>query len=473
MGAAVRLVAFVKTFSRFFHTRSESNTVEIRAYLFGLMQGKRGAKNIERMEEHVPGFKYQNVHHAISHSPWDPRALMDEIARRASGLLGGGARTRLVVDDTGIQKKGDASVGVARQYIGRLGKIENCQIAVCTSLAAGQRSTLSDIRLYLPEDWCRDGTRCERAGIPEDECVFRTKGELALESIRHQRELGVEFDVVNMDSGYGSDPGFLHALDRDGETFVAEVHCNQTVWREHPWPHCEGKRPGSTLKHPRPSHPGQRVDQWAGEQPEGEWRRLKIRDSDRGWVEVSYLSGRVWVNEGERVHCRWLLVWENPDESSNEGRRAKAPRRHYALSNSSADTDSRLLMQDAVGRNVVERNFRDGKSEVGMADYQTRGWLAWQHHMSLVMLGMLFLIQERMHTLTPTTTEGPVDITSGDIVFVLERLLPQRVFGAAAADEVERMLRKRIAKRIRDQTRRRAKTRAARPPLWQDETVPI
>jgi len=97
MGAAVRLVTFVKSFSRFFHTRSESNTVEIRAYLFGLMQGKRGAKNIERMEEHVRGFKYQNVHHAISHSPWDARALMDEIARRASGLLGGGARTRLVV----------------------------------------------------------------------------------------------------------------------------------------------------------------------------------------------------------------------------------------------------------------------------------------------------------------------------------------------------------------------------------------
>jgi SRSO17 transposase len=172
------------------------------------MQAKRGAKNIERMEEDVSEFNYQAVHNTISHSPWQYRPLMDEIARRADGLLGGGPRSRLVIDDTGFQKKGDSSVGVARQYIGRLGKIENCQIAVCT----------------------------------------------------------------------------------------------------------------------------------------------------------------------------------------NNGSKPIAPRRHFALSNAAADEDPRLLVIDGVGRNVVERNFRDGKSEVGMADYQTRGWLAWHHHMALVMLALLFLI---------------------------------------------------------------------------------
>jgi SRSO17 transposase len=107
----------VKDFTDFFRTRSDSNLTEIRGYLFGLMQAKRGSKNMERMEEHVPDFAYQNVHHSISDSPWDHRPLMDEIARRADGLLGGAPRCRLVVDDTGIQKKGDQSVGVARQYI--------------------------------------------------------------------------------------------------------------------------------------------------------------------------------------------------------------------------------------------------------------------------------------------------------------------------------------------------------------------
>ena len=461
----------MKDFSRFFHTRSDSNTLEIRGYLFGLMQAKRGAKNLERMEEHVPDFNYQSVHNTISHSPWEYRPLMDEVARRADGLLGGGPRARLVVDDTGFQKKGESSVGVARQYIGRLGKIENCQIAVCTSLASGQQSTLTDIRLYLPEAWANDPTRCEKAGVPKDQRHFLSKPDIALQSIRHQRQLGIRFDCVSMDSGYGSDNGFLHALDEDGEDFVAEVHCNQRIWTEAPWPHQQGVRPSKLLLHPKPSHPGQQTDDWAAAQPDTAWQRLKTRDSDQGWVEVSYLSQRVWVIDGDKQKLWWLLVWENPDERTNNGSKSKAPRRHYALSNAAADEDPRLLISDGVGRNVVERNFRDAKSEVGMADYQTRGWLAWHHHMALVMLALHFLMQERMHCPKPATPEGPIQITSGDIIFILERLLPRRGQGACDEEELRNMLELRIHKRQKDQVRRRTKARATRPPLWPDEDL--
>lgn len=461
----------MKDFSRFFYSRSDSNTLEIRGYLAGLMQAKRGAKNIERMEEHVPDFNYQSVQHAISDSPWEYRPLMDEIARRADELLGGGPRTRLVIDDTGFQKKGKHSVGVTRQYIGRLGKIDNCQIAVCTSLASGQQSTLSDIRLYLPQSWCDTPQRCEKAVIPEDQRQFHTKPALALQSIRHQRRLGVRFDVISTDSGYGSDTPFLHALDDDGETFVAEVHCDQRIWPQAPWPHQQGKRPGKTLLHPKPSHPSERVDQWASNQPDTAWQRLKVRNCDQGWVEVSYLAERVWLTDGDRQKLWWLLVWENPDERCNDGTKAKAPRRHYALSNAPADEDPRILVGDGLGRNVVERNFRDAKSEVGMSDYQTRGWLAWHHHMSLVMLAMLFLLQERMHSPAPTNEEGPIQITSGDITFILERMLPQRGQGPPNEEEVRRMLELRITKRQKDQTQRRRKTRASRPTLWPDEDI--
>ena len=464
-------MSFVKNFTRFFHTRSDSNTVEINAYLFGLMQAKRGAKNLERMEEHVPDFNYQAVHNTISHSPWDYRPLMDEVARRANGLLGGAPRSRLVIDDSGFAKKGDGSVGVSRMYNGRLGKIENSQIAVCTSLASGQQSTLIDIRLYLPEDWCNDPKRCDKVGIPENQRHFLTKPETALASIRHQRQLGIGFDCVSMDSGYGSDHAFLHALDRDGETFVAEVHSNQHVWAQAPWPDPQGKRPGKTLRHPKANYPSQQVDAWAAAQPNTDWRRLKTRDCDQGWVEVSYLAQRVWVTEGEQQKVWWLLAWENPDERTNNGSKPKAPRRHYALSNAPADEDPRLLVGDGMGRNVVERNFRDGKSEVGMADYQTRGWLAWHHHMSLVMLAMLFLLQERMHSPAPATPEGPIQITCGDITFILERLLPQRGQGLFDEEELRRMLESRIHKRQKDQVRRRIKTRATRPPLWPDEII--
>jgi SRSO17 transposase len=92
------------------------------------------------------------------------------------------------------------------------------------------------IRLYLPKACCDDPWRCDKAGILEDQRHFLTKPQLALESVRHQRQRGIGFDLVGMDSGYGSDHGFLHALDRSGETFVAEVHCDQIIWTEAPWP---------------------------------------------------------------------------------------------------------------------------------------------------------------------------------------------------------------------------------------------
>jgi SRSO17 transposase len=467
-----RLVSYIKSFSHFFHSRSDSNTDEIRSYLFGLIRGKRGAKNMERMNESVPDFRYQNVHHAISDSPWEARPVMNEVARRADQLLGGGPRPRLDIDDFGVQKKGNSSVGVIRQYIGRLGKVENGQVAVSTCLASGQTSTLTDIRLYLPEPWCDDPARCQKARIPENECHFRTKTALALESVRHQRALGIRFEVIGMDSGYGSDHGFLHELDRDGETFVGEVHCDQRIWTENPWPHYQSARPGKTLKHPKPSTPSQRVDDWAAAQPDTAWRRLKVRDSDQGWVEVSYLSERIWVLEGDTAKAWWILVWENPDERCNNGKKLKAPRRHYALSNGSADTDVRWLVGDGVGRNVIERNFRDTKSEVGMADYQTRSWPAWHHHMALVMMALLFLMQERMHTPQPATEEGPIGITSGDIVFILEHFLPHRVYRQVNEEEARKLLEARIQQRLKDQVRRRRLTRKKRPELMPDELMP-
>lgn len=437
--------------------------------MLGLIQAKRGAKNMERMEEHVPDFQYQNVHHGISKSPWDHRALMDRIALEADGLLGCGKRPRLVFDDTGIAKKGRASVGVARQYIGRLGKIDNGQIAVCASLASGQCSTLVDARLYLPEQWTDDPKRCRKVGVPEAHIVYKTKAEMALESARHLRELGVRFSVVSMDSGYGSQPALLHRLDESNETFVAEIHCDAHIWSEQPWRHQEPKRLGAKkLTQPRASTPSQRVDQYVSKLNELDWQRLKVRDSDQGWVEVSYIAQRIWVADGEQEKVWWLLAWENPDEerSTDKHGRRHGPRRHYALSNASTDEDPRQLVADGVERNVVERNFRDAKSEFGMADYQTRGWTAWHHHIALVMLVMLFAQTEKMHH-TPPAAAPPM--TAGDIAFVMERMLPQRGYGDPNPEEIKRLLHKRLVKRATDQARRKAKTKRERPPLIADE----
>lgn len=463
------LVPYLQSFGDFFRSRSDSCVKEVSGYVSGLLTARHGSKNIERMSETVADFSYQNVHHAISSAKWSSRAVMDEVAARANGLLGGGRRPRLVLDDSGMLKKGRMSVGVARQYLGCLGKVDNGQVAVCASLACGQRSTLVDMRLYLPEEWADDPKRCDKAGIPQDQRRFRTKAQMAREIVAHQRRLGTGFEVVSMDSGYGSDAGLLRDLDADGETYVAEVHCDQRIWSEHPWPHREGTRPGRKLKKARASQASQRVDEWSKDRAEDQWRRLKVRDSDQGWVEVSYLAARAWIMHEDEAQPVWVLCWENPDETSNNGRQSKLPRRHYALSNAAAGVDERQLIADGLGRNVVERNFREAKQDAGMADYQVRGWDAWHHHMALVMMAMLFLTQERMQAPAVETEQGPVTITAGDIAFMLERLLPQRGRPPGDLAEAKKMLLRRITQRTRDQVRRRRKTASERPPLWPDE----
>ncbi len=420
---------------------------------------------MERMEEHLPDFNYQSVQHTISHAQWEHRPLMDEVARRADGLLGGGSRIRIILDDTALDKKGNHSVGVENQYNGRLGKIHNSQVAVCASLASGNYATLIDIRLYLTESWCNNPTRCEAAGVPENERKFYTKPQIAREIIKHQRELGVRFDVTCMDSGYGNQAELLHGLDSDGEVFVAEVHCDQQVWLDNPWHHNQGKRIGSTLKKEIPSEPSSRVDAWAAAQKDTDWQRLRARDSDQGWVEVNYLKVRIWTYHEGQEKCWWLLVWEDPEERTQKAGKTEGPRRHYALSNAGCDCDPRQLVGDGLGRGIIENNFRDAKSEVGMADYQVRGWLAWHHHMALVMLALLFLITEKMHCSIP---DGCVKVTSGDIVAMLERLLPSR---PQSEQEAQSIVRKRMQARQRDQDRRKRKTARERPPLLPDEIL--
>ena len=139
---------------------------------------------------------YHRMQHFVSESPWLTRKVMQKVASDASELLDINEKTGLIIDESSHVKRGDKSVGVARQYCGRLGKVENCQVGVYAFLSAGSRATLVDFRLYLPQSWIKDKKRCDQAGIPPDKQVFKTKPQQALEMIRAQREAGVRFDWV-------------------------------------------------------------------------------------------------------------------------------------------------------------------------------------------------------------------------------------------------------------------------------------
>ena len=182
---------------------------------------------MERMEEVVLEADHQVLQHMLSESAWSERAVLDQIAQEASQRLGTDEGTSLIIDESGIPKKGRHSVGVGRQWCGQIGKVDNCQVGVFAALSRDSDVTLIDERLFLPQDWTDDDRRCQTAGIPKAQRGFQRKADLALDMIRHARQQRIGFAWVGFDGFYGSDPGLLRALDQDGEVFVGEVHKDQ------------------------------------------------------------------------------------------------------------------------------------------------------------------------------------------------------------------------------------------------------
>src|SRR5215210_6024222 len=228
--AAIRCQGSPRLFPTSQVDKTRSAERQARQYLSGLMQAER--KNMLRMEEIVPDSNEQSLQHFISNSPCDHRAVLEHMAHDVDAEHGGQEDTMLMIDESGLPKKGKESVGVARQWCGQLGKVDNCQVAVFAALGRGERASLVDARLFLPKVWTKDQARCEKAGVPEDARMYRTKHELALDIVEHALELGIRFEWVGVDAFYGENGSLLSALDDTGLRFVAGVHRDQRIsWK--------------------------------------------------------------------------------------------------------------------------------------------------------------------------------------------------------------------------------------------------
>ena len=412
MGA--RFQSFSKRFGKHFLRGTRSVALQAQMYLQGLMQASR--KNMERMEEVVPDSNYQSLQHFISDSEWETRDVLDQVAREADRHLGGSESSCLLIDETAFQKKGESSVGVERQWSGRLGKVENSQVAVFASLARGRYSTLIDTRLYLPKSWIEDPERCLAAGVPESEMVLKSKADLAFEMVVQARHNGVRFSWVGVDGGYGKEPGFLRRLEDHGEVFVADVHKDQQIYLEDPDPLVPEKKSPRGKKPTRlqAQSASQRVDAWAAAQPAELWQKVAVRPGTKGEVRVEALHGRVWLWDGREETARFWHVVVIREVSSPETIK-------YVLSNAPAETSLERLVQMQRQRYWIERSFEDGKSESGLADYQVRGWRAWHHHMALVMMAMLFMLEEKL-----LHKQSHPLLSCSDIEVLLAHFLPRR-----------------------------------------------
>jgi SRSO17 transposase len=375
--------------------------------LSGLLQATR--RNVERMAEIVPDTDAQALHHFLADSPWDARAVMDQVARGVDSLLGGDQDSCLLLDETCFAKKGKKSVGVARQWMGRQGKTDNCQVAVFAALARGKAVSLIDAELYLPKEWVKDPKRCSTAGVPSERQVLKTKPALALELVQRARRNGVRFSWIAADGGYGKDRALLRSLDDAGELFVIDVHCNQRVFLEEP--SCPGEK---TAQEPTCSIVAVSVEEWVSQQPAEAWREVWVRHSSQGELHVEALRCSVWLLESKDAQARhWQLLVTRE--------KAKPETVKYSLSNVPDSTSLSRLAYMQRQRYWVERAFQEAKSEAGLDEYQARSWRAWHHHVALVMMALLFLLRERQYQ----RNELPL-LSAGDIKVLLAHLLPRQ-----------------------------------------------
>jgi SRSO17 transposase len=368
--------------------RTESRRERAKAYLRGLLLDAESTKTAEAiaLKVHRDPSQVRMTQVFLGQSAWADEPPRAELVRWADQELGSPAGT-LIVDESGFPKCGDKSVGVARQYCGATGKIDNCQVAVFLAYASAGGHTLLDERLYLPEDeWAKDAARREEAGVPEG-VVFRTKPELAAELIRSVGPR-IRHGWVTFDEGYGKDPEFLSGLEESGERYIGEVpkSCRGRLRRPEVQEPGAGRR-GRRTSRPRvaPGQPEpQTVEAIAAALPAGAWKRLQFREGTKG-IQVAHFAAVRFVVERDDLPGPelWLVIERSCDQ---------APYVKYYLSNASRDCPLLEMAQAGHNRWPIEDCFLRGKQEVGLDDYEVRGWRGFHHHMTLAMWALWFLV---------------------------------------------------------------------------------
>lgn len=366
----------------------------------GLLAQEKGKGNMERIEEQPEGLPYHQYQHFLTNSPWSHEGLIEKVGRDASEVMAlekakTGKATGLILDESSHLKKGIHSVGVSRQYAGTIGKVDNCQVGVYASLCNGKRSTLIDERLFLPKAWIEDEERCERAGIPPAHMIYKTKPVLALEIIDKALSNNIAFDWVGGDGLYGHNYDLCSGLDLRFLLFVLDVHKDQNIYLKEPVIFLPEKKEGRgrTPSNYKSLASAQRVDEFEKDLPKTAWKKVRIRKTTKGWLYAWMYCGTVWVWDGkeEKARKRSIVI------RKTLGKHGDIVDTKYSLSNGTLEEYS---VEDfaffQAQRYWVERNFDDGKNELGMSDYQVRKWKGWHHHHAIVLMAMLFLLKEQI-----------------------------------------------------------------------------
>jgi SRSO17 transposase len=393
----VSLRLFIEKYGKLFVVYRRDNVKTAYSYLLGLMKCEKNHTNIERMVEQVPEQAYHQYHNFLSESKWDYQEVNDRTAIEASVLLASckaksGKPTGLIIDESSHLKKGNESVAVARQYAGVCGKVDNCQVAVYTSLCNEENTTLIGTSLFLPQKWIEDKVRCDKAGIPVTRQVFQTKPQMALSLIKSNIKLGVKFDWIGGDGLYGHNTELTIELDKERLFYVLDVHKDELIYLEEPSfsiPQKKGTRGATPIK-VKADKTAFRIDKYFQNIEPDQWDRVQVRKTAKGWKYVLAHTVAVWHWDGNEDTARARILVITKTEEPN-------PKVKYSFSNgTAADYTTQEYVYFQCSRYWVERSFDDTKNELGLSGYQVRKWVAWQHHQALVIMASLYMLNVKI-----------------------------------------------------------------------------
>lgn len=351
-------------------------------------------RNIERISEDL-GVNYHQMQHFITESNWDHRILINQVAQEVSQVLPKRKLTGLIIDESGWVKKGDYSVGVGHQYCGNVGKLSNSQVAVFACLSNGDFASMVDAQLYLPKDWCDNASRCDKAGIPLEYRTFKTKLKLALDIIHQQVSNGISFDFIGGDGYYGNDADFASCIDLLGYLYMLDIHSDQKIYLERPdliLPERKSNK-GREPKKLKATTDALSVTEYLQTLKNENWQRICVRNTAKGILIANYHFVKLWIINNSKMQAEQRLLVIRKTKTKDGKDEIK-----FSFTNANLEqyTQQAIAYMQAQ-RFFVEHCIKESKQTLGLDQFQTRKWLAWQHQVALNFLVSSFILKEKLH----------------------------------------------------------------------------
>lgn len=377
-GMLDRLGQFVEPFAARLTSREQRQ--HAREYVAGLFSDVK-RKNSETIA-YLHDQDRQAMQKFIGQSPWEDRPLIGELMQQIGRELGEPDAV-LVFDPSAFKKQGKDSVGVARQWCGRLGKIDNCQVGIYLGYVSRKEHALVDVRLYLNKEWAKDRKRRNKCGVPR-EIRFRTRHTLALEMLAEHGKV-LPHAWIAGDDEMGRSSAFRRELRALEERYLLAVPSN-TLVRD-----LDAAPPPYSGRGRRPRVPFTRADRWCAALPQEAWTTIDVRDGARGPLVVEAVKARVQAKTDRRRNGpeETLVVLREIQEDGTM-------KHDYHLSNAPVETPLAEFARVPKAEHRIEECLERAKGEAGLAQYQVRNWLGWHHHQTLSLLAAWFLTKENL-----------------------------------------------------------------------------